>query len=32
MADDYTCDMCGESFDSQEALEEHNRENHQDEM
>ena len=33
MADDeYECDMCGATFDSQEELEEHAREEHGKEM
>lgn len=32
MADEYQCDACGASFDTREALEEHNREEHEEEM
>lgn len=32
MADEYECDMCGASFDSQEELEEHSEEEHDQEM
>ena len=33
MADDeYECDMCGATFDTQEELQEHNREEHDQEM
>lgn len=32
MADDYQCDMCGASFDSQEELEQHNQEEHPEEI
>lgn len=28
MADEYECDVCGESFDTQEELEEHAQEAH----
>lgn len=32
MADEYECDMCGATFDDQEELEEHAREEHDKEM
>lgn len=32
MADEYQCEMCGASFDSQDELEQHNQEEHADEM
>lgn len=33
MADDqHECDMCGATFDTQEELEEHNREEHGEQM
>lgn len=33
MADDqYECDMCGATFDTQEELDEHNQEEHSEEM
>ncbi len=27
--DEYVCEACGETFDSQQALEDHNREEHE---
>lgn len=32
MADELECDMCGATFDTQEELQEHNREEHDQEM
>lgn len=32
MADEHECDMCGQSFDTEEELQEHAQEEHQDEM
>jgi rubredoxin len=32
MADEYECDMCGATFDSEEELQQHNQEEHADEM
>lgn len=32
MANEYECDMCGASFDSEDELQEHNREEHPDEV
>lgn len=32
MADEYECDICGASFDAEEELQEHNREEHGQEM
>lgn len=32
MADEYECDMCGATFDTEEQLQEHNQEEHADEM
>lgn len=32
MADEYECDMCGATFDSQEELDQHNQEEHSEEM
>lgn len=32
MADEYSCDMCGASFDTEEELREHNQEAHSEEV
>ena len=32
MADEHECDLCGASFDTEEELQEHNREEHDQEM
>jgi hypothetical protein len=32
MADEHECDMCGATFDSEEELQQHNEEEHADEM
>lgn len=32
MANEYECDMCGATFDSEEQLQEHNKEQHGEEM
>ncbi|WP_449405259.1 C2H2-type zinc finger protein [Halorarum salinum] len=32
MADEYECDLCGATFDDEEDLHEHNREEHEAEM
>ena len=32
MADEHECDLCGQSFDTEEELQEHAQEEHEDEM
>lgn len=32
MADEHECDICGQSFDTEEALKEHAQKEHEDEM
>lgn len=32
MADDHECDMCGQTFDTEERLHEHAQEEHEEEM
>ncbi|SEV88380.1 C2H2-type zinc finger protein [Natrinema salifodinae] len=32
MADEHECDLCGQSFDTGEELQEHAQEEHEDEM
>lgn len=32
MADEHECDLCGATFDNEEDLQEHNREQHEQEM